>query len=166
MYLANTTKQHIRLNLRVPETTRIGVVEIDSGHQVVIGGDWSAAQTDAVVKYLERFGALPDSAVNRRLVGYSGLLYGMVKPVEEDHIQVAHEAVVTAQVDRAAGEFTRTALGVDAGLRDKRTKRRRAVRTQLSAKEILPRGTRPTGHEVDVSVTVDPQGRDDPQVTQ
>lgn len=162
MYIANTTKQRILLNFRVPETTKIAVLEIQSGQQVQTGDRWTIPQRNSVVEFLESFGAKPASAVNGKLSEYSGMLYSLDKPVASERIQNAHETVVAEQMQTSSDELTKAALGVDAGTRDKRTKRRRAKQTTLSVTQDTPRGERPAKNRVNFSLSVAEDGHDNP----
>jgi len=164
MYIANTTKQHYRPNFRVPERTRIHVVNIPSGQQVKVGDDWNAAQTDSVVKQLEVFGARPARDASGKLQKYSGLLYSLDKPIPVGKIEAAHEALVNEQDQRSADELTKGALGFDAALRDKRTRRRGAKVTSLEVSQDVPPFSKATGKEIKFGVTVTPDGHDKPSV--
>lgn len=164
MYLANTTKQHQRLNLRVPESRRIFVYDIPSGQQIAIGAGWNRPQTESVVNYLQRFGAKPVSSISGNLSDYDGLLYSLEKPIKADQIENGHAAVVDNQQTTAVREITKTALGIDAATRDRKTRRRRAKTTSLSVSQDLPHGVKPTGSEVKFDMTVAEDGHGTPPI--
>lgn len=162
MYIANTTKQHYKIDLRVPELTRLLITDIPSGTQVELGKTWNTQQIDAVVRHLERFGGRNVKALGRKVKDFAGILYSLERPVSADRIEGAHEEVVEAQDLRAKQQFTKNALGLDAALREKGTRKRRTKSSTLEIHEVLPPNTRPTGREVNFGVTVAPDGHDDP----
>lgn len=162
MYIANTTTQNLRLNLRVPESKKALVYDIPSGQQIAVGGDWTAAQTSVVVNYLDTFGAraLPD--LSGKLRGFNGILYSLDRPVPVDGIEAGHGAVVDHQTEVASDEITKAALGVDRAARDPKTRRRKFKRTTLEVTQVTPPGESATDGAVRFGVTVDPEGHDDP----
>lgn len=165
MFIANTTKQKYKIDLRVPELTRLLIVEIPSGHQREIGKTFNSHQIDAVIRHLETYGARNAKELSgAKLKGFDGILYSTDKPISAERIEVGHETVVEHQEKRAVQELTKNALGLDAALRDKRTKKRGARSTTLEIKQDVPPGSRPTGKEVVLGVTVDPDGHDTPEI--
>lgn len=164
MFIANTTKQHYKIDLRVPELTRLVIVDIPSGTQVELGKTWNALQADAVIQHLERYGGKNVKDMGHRIKHFAGILYSTDKPITADRIEDAHEDVVEEQELRAKREFTKNALGLDAALRDKRTRKRGTRATTLEIQEVVPPNTKPTGKEVTLGVTVAPDGHDNPDV--
>ncbi|OYV83436.1 MAG: hypothetical protein B7X04_04325, partial [Parcubacteria group bacterium 21-54-25] len=57
LFIANTTKQNFNHHFRVLETNRAYFTQIPSGGQVEIGKEWNTAQTDSVIKQLQKYGA-------------------------------------------------------------------------------------------------------------
>lgn len=165
MFIANTTKQKYKLDLRVPELTRLLITEIPSGCQVELGKTWNTHQCDAVIQHLELFGARNVKELSgRKLKDFAGLLYSTDKPISAEKIETGHETVVEDQERRSVQEFKKNALGLDAALRDKRTRKRGAQSTTLEIRQDVPPHTRPTGKEVAIGVTVAPDGHDDPGI--
>jgi len=160
MYIANTTKQNWHLNVWVPEARRHQTIPVASGRQVFIGKDWNSTQNDSVVLQLERFGARPARDANGKLEYFPGILYSHDKPIPVDKIEMGHEAVVESQEKRAGAELTKGALGFDAALRDKRTRKRLARTSSLEVTQDVPKGTKPDGKEVVFGVTVANDGTD------
>jgi hypothetical protein len=141
------------------------IIKIPSGHQVELGKTWNSQQVEAVIGQLETFGARNVKDLSgRTLRDFAGLLYSTDKPISAERIETAHETVVEHQEKRSVQEFTKNALGLDASLRDKRTRKRGARSTTLEIRQDVPPNTRPTGKEVALGVTVAPDGHDTPDL--
>lgn len=156
IFVANGTKQRLKFHYRLPESTRIHELEVHSGHQEVIGEEW----TDSHVKYfiwqLENAGFRRSSETNGRMENFSGWMYSLDKPTSETQIRSGHEARVEAQEKISAVEAQRGALAMDQANRAPRDKRKRLakVTTVEVIQETDPRGS-PTGNEMQMSVSVD-----------
>lgn len=161
MYIANTTKQNWRLNIRVPEMPRHQVVMVQSGHQTELGRAWNPIQVSEVITQLERFGARPARDSKGKLLRFPGILYSTDKPIPVDQIEMGHEAVVEDQSQRSVTELTKSALGFDASLRDKKTRKRVARVSALEITQDVPKGVKPSGEEVKFGVSVVPDGHDE-----
>lgn len=162
IYLANTTKQHWNHCYRAPESNRAQMVQIPSGQQAMIGQQWTKEQTDAVLVELEKFGARPAIDTNGKLDKFPGLLYSTSKPISEHQIHAGHEAVVEHQEKRSAEEAVRSAKAFDVSTRAQKGRGKRLAKvTGVEVHQDLPRGQRPTGNEVDFSVTVDESASSD-----
>ncbi len=153
LYISNTTKHHHRVCFRIPEHNRFQVVEIPSGHQVALGKTWSQAQRDAVIKQLQTYGA---REVNEKLERVTGLLYRVEKVVKSEEILEGHAAVVDMQERRSAAEATKSALAFDQSSR--KGGRRVAKITEVEVVQDLPPKTRPSGDEIKMRVSVEPDG--------
>ena len=159
MYICNATTQTWMPNFRVPEMKRVHVARIFSGQQVEVGRDWNSVQLQSVIEQLERFGAKNIKDV-KHAHKFSGLLYSLDKPVKVDLIEEGHSDMVEEQSKRSVQELTKSALGFDAALRDKKTRRRTAKATTLEITEDLPPRSKPSGREVKFGVTVADDGHD------
>jgi hypothetical protein len=166
LYIANATKQNWNHHYQVPEKERPFFVQIPSGSQVVLGQGWNASQIDSVVKQLERYGALHVNDLSQNIGKFPGLLYRTDKPISEDQILNGHAAVVDAQEKRAATEASRAALSFDASTRDKRSRRRLAKTTEVSVQQDVPYGEKSHGDEVNFSLGVSEDGRNDLKLPQ
>lgn len=165
MYIANTTKQIQIPYFRVPEMTKPMHPVIPSGTQVEVGKTWNSRQVDAVIRQLERFGARNAGEMKRaNLIQYSGILYSLDKPISADKIEDAHTVVTEEQFERSYKEMAKTALAIDASQRDPATKKRRAKRTTFEITEDLAPRAKPSGKEAKLSITVTPDGHDDPGI--
>lgn len=161
IYLANTTKQNWNHCYRAPETNRAQMVQIPSGRQAEIGEHWSASQTEAVIRELEKFGARPAVDANGKLDKFPGLLYSTTKPIKEDQIVSGHDAVVEMQEKRSAEEAVNSAKAFDTTTRANKGRGKRLAKvTAVEVKQDLPRGKKPSGEEVDFSMTVSEDGTD------
>lgn len=162
MYVANATKQNLRLNLRVPESRKAIVYDIPSGTQIAIGCDWTQAQRDVVVDYLVNFGARSAPELSGHMDKFNGIVYSFDRPIPVDGIEVAHGAVVDHQTQVASDEITKAALGVDRAARDPKTRRRTFKRTTMEVTQVTPPGEKPAEGAVRMGISVDPDGHDDP----
>jgi hypothetical protein len=162
IHIANCTKQTLRYCYRPPEHHQPLIVTIPSGQQALIGQNWSEPQMGAVITHMERHGFRPASEANSRLKEFSGVFYRIEKPVTESQIHTGHDALVEHQQHRSAQEATRGALAFDSATRDPKDRRRRLARvTEVSVKQDIPPREKPTGDEVNFSLSVDPNGRAD-----
>jgi hypothetical protein len=162
IHIANCTKQTLRYCYRAPEQTQPKFIEIPSGHQSIIGHGWSEPQMRAVVGHMERHGFRPASESNSRLQEFAGVFYRIEKPVTETQIHTGHDALVESQQKRSAQEATRSALAFDSATRDPKNRKKRLARvTEVSVKQDVPPREKPTGDEVNFSLSVDPEGRSD-----
>lgn len=165
IFIANCTKQHLDHHFRSPEHAgKAQVVHIPSGQQREIARGASSAVIEALVRHLEQFGFVDASRVNGKISEFSGYLYRVGKPVTETHIVTAHDQLVDTQEHRSAQEATRSALAFDSATRDKKgggKGRRMASVTSVEVKQDVPPGQKPTGDEVNFSLSVAPDGRAD-----
>jgi hypothetical protein len=145
LYIANTTKQHYRLYLQVPENKRPFTYEIYSGEQVEVGHNWNHSQLESVIKQLEGLGAVQGSHISAALTNYSGLLYRTDKAVTESQIHAGHDAVVDAQERRSAEEAERGAKGFDIAHREGKKARgkRLAKVTEVEVSQEVPKNQKP-----------------------
>lgn len=158
LYIANTTKQHWNHSFRVPEMNRPVFVRIESGTQIELGKNWGSEQTECIIRQLEKFGARRASEVSGKLENFPGIFYSH-RVISEDDIVAGHEAVVDGQERRSASEATRSALAFDVATRDKKGKGRRLAKvTEVEVRQDIPRNEKPTGKEVNLSISVSEDG--------
>ncbi|MBU9147510.1 hypothetical protein KTD26_34215 [Burkholderia multivorans] len=161
IFIANCTKQHLDHHFRSPEHAgKAQVVHIPSGQQREIARGASSAAIEALVRHLEQFGFRNAEEVNGKISEFSGYLYRIGKPVTETHIVTGHDQLVDTQERRSAQEATRSALAFDSATRDKKGRRMASV-TSVEVKQDVPPGQKPTGDEVNFSLSVTPEGRAD-----
>jgi hypothetical protein len=162
LYIANATKQNWRFWYRLPEAKDRQFIQIASGTQVMVGVQWTASETDYVVKELEKLGARPASDTNRKLDSGDGILYRLNKVISEDEIVEGHQAVVEHQQERAVNEAVKSAAAFDIASREGKSARGRRLAkvSEVSVKQDLPRGQRPTGNEVNFNLSVTPDGNE------
>lgn len=167
LFVSNPTTQHFELMLREPRNNKLLRVAIPSGRQTQIGHDWSAEEKAKVIRQLEKFGARDAAESYGKLSKFLGLLYRDAAAVSEEEIRQGHAAVVTAQEERSVEAATTGALAFDRAVNNpdpsKPRRERRARVTAVEVEEAPAPGSRPTGDEVRMSVTVDPEGRSDPK---
>jgi hypothetical protein len=156
IYVANGTKQRLKFNYRLPESSRIHELEVHSGHQEVIGEAWTSQTVEYFVQQLERAGFRRSSETSGRMENFSGWMYSLDKPTTETQIESGHEARVEAQEKISAIEAQRGALAMDQANRAPKDRRKRLakVTTVEVEQEIGPRDSA-TGREVRMSVSVD-----------
>ncbi|VWB07268.1 hypothetical protein [Burkholderia lata] len=156
IYVANGTKQRLKFNFRLPESNRIHELEVHSGHQEVIGEQWSQQHVEYFIKQLEHAGFHRASDTNGRMKDFSGWMYSLDKPTTETQIESGHEARVETQERISAVEAQRGALAMDQANRAPKDRRKRLAKitTVEVEQEIGPRDSA-TGREVKMSVSVD-----------
>ena len=156
IYVANGTKQRLKFNYRLPESTRIHELEVHSGRQEAIGENWTNSNVEYFIKQLEHAGFRRSSETNGRMENFSGWMYSLDKPTSETQIRSGHEARVEAQEKVSAIEAQRGALAMDQANRVPKDRRKRLanVTTVEVEQETDPRGL-PTGNEMKMSVSVD-----------
>lgn len=158
LYVANCTKQNFQLNVRIPEAGKVLVMEIPSGQQRNVGEGMSPASIRHVIAHLERFGARNNSDGKLNMDEFDGYLFSLEKPVKADKISDAHDVLVNKQEKRSATEATRNALAFDRTTRDKKTGKRLASLSEVEVIQDVPAREKPTGNEVKMKVTIDPNG--------
>jgi hypothetical protein len=165
IFIANCTKQHLEHHFRSPEQAgKAQVIRIPSGHQAEIAKGASTAVIEALVRHLEQFGFHDATRVNGKISEFSGYLYRVGKPITENQIVSGHDHLVDTQEHRSAQEATRSALAFDSATREKKGAgkgRRLAKVTEVEVRQDVPRGQKPTGDEVNFSMSVTPEGRAD-----
>lgn len=143
IYIANTTRQHLRLPIRINEPEKGSKVirfEIPSGQQLMIGSGFSEDQVADVISHLERFGG--KKSVSQKLNGFMGILYSVDKPISEDNIRTGHEAVIDASQKRSATESIRAAESFDTSTRENSGRGKRLAReTQVVIERETPKKT-------------------------
>ncbi len=91
LYIANTSKQHHLLLVRLPEESKVISQDIRAGQQVVVGNrNLTQADVDYVVSKQTRYGLKPVAELHRNHA-FVGLLYSVDKPVQLDHIYSTFE---------------------------------------------------------------------------
>ncbi|HEX7911783.1 MAG TPA: hypothetical protein VF534_27330 [Paraburkholderia sp.] len=161
IYVANGTKQRLKFNYRLPESTRIHELDVHSGRQEMIGEEWGTTHVEYFIKQLEHAGFRRSHDTNGRMENFSGWMYSLDKPTTETQIESGHEARVEAQERISAVEAQRGALAMDQANRAPKDRRKRLakVTTVEVEQETDPRGS-PTGNEVKMSVSVDASAPD------
>jgi hypothetical protein len=156
IYVANGTKQRLKFHYRLPESARIHELEVHSGHQQVIGAEWTQQYVDYFIWQLENAGFKRSHDTNGRMENFSGWMYSLDKPTTATEIESGHEARVEAQEKISAIEAQRGALAMDQANRLPKDRRKRLakVTTVEVEQETDPRGS-PIGNEVKMSVSVD-----------
>jgi hypothetical protein len=161
LYVANATKQNWMLNVRIPESGKVTIIEIPSGQQREIAAGLSKASIDSIVGHLERFGARNNADSKLHIEDFDGYLYSLGKPVSSDKISDAHETLVEKQEKRSVNEAMRNAAAYEKSTRDKRSGKRLASLTEVEVVQDLPPREKATGKEVKFKVTVDEKGTDE-----
>lgn len=161
LYVANATKQNWMLNVMIPESGKVAVIEIPSGQQREIANGLSKSSIDLIIDHLERFGARNNADNKLHIDDFDGYLYSVGKPVSSDKISDAHETLVEKQEKRSVNEAMRNAAAFEKSTRDKRSGKRLASVTEVEVKQDVPSREKPTGNEVKFKVTVDEKGTDE-----
>ena len=163
LYIANTTRQHHTIQVRVPESNRVLLIHIRSGHQWESGTNLSETQLSAIVAHLELFGGKPVSALRGpKGKGFSGYIFSN-KRIDVDSIMSGNEIVLDEAQDRSVETATASALANDIIINDAGSGRgkRLAKVTGIEVVEETAKGKRSSGKEMHMSLEVTPQGRDD-----
>lgn len=162
IYLANCTRQHLKHCYRIAESNKLSMIEIDSGHQQVVGEQWNQPQVEAFIKDLERCGFRRAAETSRKLPEFSGFLYSVDKPIVEDNIYQGNEALVEHQEYRSASEATKAALAVDTVNRAPKDKRKRLAKAvEVTVEQDIPPREKATGKEVNMQLTIAEDGTSD-----
>ena len=165
VHVANPTLQDWVVPYRLgapgsPELKNLRQLSLPRGAQIELAFA-SATEAAQFIGHLEKHGARDAAEVHGTLTGFSGLIYRDIGQIASDEIYQAHEAVTDSAQDRSVRQATRSALGFDSASRKPNNSRPGARVTETIIKEELPRGTRRRGNEVEMSLSVDPEGRSD-----
>jgi hypothetical protein len=156
IYLANGSKQRLKFNYRLPESNRIHELDVHSGRQEPIGEGWTDTTVEYFIKQLEHAGFRRSHETNGRMENFSGFMYSVDKATSETQIRSGHEARVEAQEKTSAVEAQRGALAMDQANRLPGDRRKRLAKvTQVEVQQDIGPRDKPTGNEVNMSVTVD-----------
>ncbi len=139
IYIANSTRQAMRIWLRVAEmdgSNRLRRVNITPGGQEVVKG-LSKGQADLVVAQLRTYGALRREEISRSIKRFDGIVFAFDNPISENAIQHGHAEQIDYAQQRAVEENTRTALSSD---RDPGTRKRKSRETSFEISRDGERG--------------------------
>jgi hypothetical protein len=164
LYISNPSKQDVVFHYRQPlprPDNLLAHVMIPSGSGVEIGKRWSAHQKELVIDQLQVHGARDASEVHSKLGRFLGLLYRDNGQITEGEILMGHDQVVDTQRKRSVTEATRGALAFDRKAQERGRGQRVAKVTGVEVRQELEKHQRPTGDEVDFSLSIDPEGRED-----
>lgn len=162
LFIANSTKQTIKVHLRFPEKLRAGIFPVPAGHQIEVpqmAKEKSGPTMDALLEQLHAFGARDAKEIKGRLKAFPGLIYSTDKPVSIENIEIGHDAVGEYQDQRAAEEAVKAAKGFDMALRDKNTSKRLTKTTEVEVEQDVPARSKKKGDEVAMKVTVAEDGK-------
>lgn len=165
IYLANCTLQHLKHCYRLRESNRLSMVEINSGHQALLGDNWTDSQVEGFIEHLEACGFRRAHETSRKLPEFAGFLYNINKPVAEDQIHHGNEALIDHQEHRSASEATKSALAFDTANRAPKDKRTRLAKiTEITVEQDIPPRQKATGNEVKMHLTVAEDGDADNRI--
>lgn len=88
--VANPTHQHYDFQYRIPGHAKIFSADVKAGRQVRLPVDMDETQLAAVVRQLERYGAVPKNDVES-LISPRALVYSIDRPIPSDTIDEARE---------------------------------------------------------------------------
>lgn len=112
LYIANATTRNFHFHYRIPEVERLFDREIGPGQQWEIPEVHRTPDAiDAIVRELERAGAVPRATVGRDKK-FSGIIFSG-KEISVDAIRQGFEDVEQAAIDRALEERTRNVVAAD-----------------------------------------------------
>ena len=107
LFITNATRQNHVYNIRVPEHKMLRL-DVPSGQQRTFPVQLTSAQEEAVIRQLERYGAVPRAKVHGKLEDFvSGCVFSMDRPLNEDEIKMAHEDQLDAAQDRSVKQAIR-----------------------------------------------------------
>lgn len=161
--ISNCTKQdfnfHYRLAREEPAGKGPQIAYIPSGGQIPIGERWNPEQKAYVIRQLETHGAKDAAEIHASVQRFTGILYRDDGIISEDEIRMGHDQVVDTQERRSATEAMRAVEAFDYGVNARGRGQRIVKTTEMSIKQEVARGERPTGKEIDFTLSVEPEGR-------
>lgn len=153
IWVANTTRQHVELHVRIPEMKDPYICRISSGRQAEIK-DFSSAQEEAFLRHISRFGAVKRADLHGKLKGYKGMAFATDKAFKMDEFHYGLEGVIDDAQDRSVEQAVNSALAADMQMRDPATGDRLSSSTEVEMQEEKPeKGTK--GKRM--KITVDPK---------
>lgn len=99
LYVGNATSQHFDFHYRLPEKTKVFNRFIPMGEQVLITGDLSKPEVDAIVNQGAAYGMISVDEVDRRSSVYRGLCYAVDKPIASSKIEKLFHANTGVLID-------------------------------------------------------------------
>lgn len=112
LWIANTTRQSMDINVRLPEMGRVYVHQLSSGRQDVVK-DLSPSQESAFIEHIQRFGGKSRKDLHGKMKGFSGLAYATDKPFSEDEFHYGDDVVIDEAENRSVTEAVKAAVSAD-----------------------------------------------------
>jgi len=164
LFIANTSKQHFDLYLRIPEVERLHHTHIPHGEQREIYPERGFVSVEVIETVLQPYTTLPKLhcvhvSVAAKTKGYAGLIWSIDKPISKDvmggRMETNADAQTQESIDRQAvdAQFTRQAI-VDASPEGQIGGVQVAISSQEDGKspaepervfDVAPQGSKPIG---------------------
>ena len=159
LYLSNPCRQEVQFFYRTEKTAIPSgpkSIMIPSGGQVELGHQWSDDEFDYVLVQIEALGGRDASEAHGHLKKFTGLLFRVGLPVDEDEILMAHASVTRATEDRSVAQATNSVAAFDKRANMKGKGRRLARVTGIEVEELKEQGARVTGDEMHLNMEINP----------
>lgn len=162
MYVSNPNRQNVLFYYRTTQPKRnpdcLSLARCDQpGSQREIGKGWSAEDRAMFIEQLRLHGGRTADEVSRHPGRFYGLIYREDVPVAVDEIDAAAEAVIETKETLTKEAILSTAAGFDRNANGNNPQgKRKAVVTETTIQQQVPRGHYPTGREIDFKLTIDP----------
>lgn len=112
LYIGNATKQVLTFAYRVPEMNGVRTQTIAVGSQVMLSGDLSTKQIDAIVDQNRKYGLVPVDEVDRAR-DFVGICFSIDKPISSSKLTLAMQRNTDVLVERGKQNRKAAALAVN-----------------------------------------------------
>lgn len=152
IWIANTTRQEMELQVRLPEMNKVYTRKISSGRQDEIKG-LSPAQDEAVLRHIIRYGAVKRQDLHGKAKGFMGLAYSTDKAFKMEEFHYGYEDVLDNAENRSVTEAVKSAMASDMKMRDPSTGERLSRVTETEMVEEQPEDKKKGKR---MKITIDP----------
>jgi len=109
LYVRNTTRQSFEVNERLPEMGRVYTLALHPKRTVEIK-NLNSEQLDRLIAHFDANGFMNRKNMHGRIEDYSGVIYSLDRPINDDEVVSGYNAVTDRAQDRAVKEATRAAI--------------------------------------------------------
>lgn len=112
IWVGNSTRQEMIIEVRVPEMGRSLAISISSGKQQELA-NLAPSQESAIIDHLAMYGGTSRKSLHGKTAGFQGIVYSTDKPINMDEFNYGFEEVMESAQNRSVTEAVNSALAAD-----------------------------------------------------
>lgn len=113
LYVRNTTRQSFEVNERLPEMGCVYSLALHPKRTIEIK-NLNSDQIDRLIAHFDANGFMDRKNMHGRIEDYSGVIYSLDRPINDDEVVSGYNAVIDSAQDRSVKEATRAAISAGA----------------------------------------------------